>query len=126
MLVQGTDTIILVIGDSGSGKTTLLKRYLTTTSSEWESYRVKMQPAAGRQSRRSTGRPLHPAIVLKKTGDPVVIMDDAHAIGRKNLQYLLRRTLTPGGLNGCKRLLLFGKPELVKTISNLVSSVSQK
>jgi type II secretory pathway predicted ATPase ExeA len=126
MLVQGTDTIILVIGESGSGKTTLLKRYLTTTDSEWESYRIRTHPATVRQNRTSKGRSHYPAYVLKKTGDPVIIMDNAHAISRKNLQFLLRKTLTPGGINGCRRLILFGKTELVKTISNLVSSVSQK
>ena len=126
MLVQGSDTLILVIGESGSGKTTLLKRYLTTADIDWESYRIRTEPATGRQTRKSAGRPHYPAFVLKKTNDPVIVMDDAHAVNRKNLQFLLRKTLAPGGLNGCKRLVLFGNTELVKTISSLVRTVSQK
>ena len=126
MLVQGADTLILVIGEPGSGKTTLLNRYLATNDLEWESYRIRAHSATRRQQRQEAHRPYFTAFVLKKASDPIVIMDDAHAINRKNLQFLLRKMQAPGGLNGCRRLVLFGNPELVKRISHHVASVTNK
>jgi len=35
-LVQGTDLLVLVIGESGSGKTSLLHRYLVTSDGNWK------------------------------------------------------------------------------------------
>ena len=40
-LVQGTDLLVLVIGESGSGKTTLLHHYLVTTAVQWKADRVQ-------------------------------------------------------------------------------------
>ena len=40
-LIQGTETIILVLGEAGSGKTTLLKRYLSSSDAGWKICRIR-------------------------------------------------------------------------------------
>jgi type II secretory pathway predicted ATPase ExeA len=122
-LVQGTDLLVLVIGESGSGKTTLLHHYLVTTAVQWKADRVQTNgtstsdnPPPGQESGS------FPVFVQQDANDPIVIVDDAHKLPEKDLRFLLQEALVPGSSHKIKRLVLFGEPSLSSYIAALSES----
>ncbi|MDX2500030.1 MAG: hypothetical protein QNL14_05920, partial [Deltaproteobacteria bacterium] len=110
-LVQGTDLLVLVIGESGSGKTILLHRYLVTADVRWKTDRVQIdwlttsdKTSSDKQSNS------YPIFVQQDAKDPIVIVDDAHKLPENDLEYLLQDALVPGSSEKIKRLVLFGEP----------------
>jgi type II secretory pathway predicted ATPase ExeA len=121
-LVQGTDLLVLVLGESGSGKTSLLHRYLVTTDENWKADR--MQTDSGSTSDKST--PVkksgsYPVFIQQDAKDPIVIVDDAHKLPEKDLGFLLQEALVPESSRKIKRLVLFGEPGL----SNYITALSE-
>lgn len=116
-LVQGTDLLVLVIGETGCGKTTLLHRYLVTSDETWKADRIACEPA-GESDSTLTGEQQdgYPVFVQQDVADPIVIVDDAHKLPEKDLRFLLREALVPGSTQKIKRLVLFGEPTLSKYI----------
>ncbi len=124
-LVRGTDLIVLVIGESGSGKTTLLNRYLASTDTQWKSARIRTDPeTASTQPSEPRERRGHPAYILQDSVDPIVIVDDAHQLLQKELEFLVHETLVPGSSNKIKRLILFGESDLYTAVTKLAASIS--
>ena len=124
-LVQGTDLLVLVIGESGSGKTTLLHRYLVTSDGQWKADRIHTdgtstsdKPAPGQESES------YPIFVQQSAKDPIVIVDDAHKLPEKDLSFLLRKALVPRSSHKIKRLVLFGEPSLSTYITALSESTA--
>ncbi|MBE9545045.1 MAG: SPOR domain-containing protein, partial [Proteobacteria bacterium] len=121
-LVQGTDLLVLVLGESGSGKTSLLHRYLVTTDENWKADR--MQTDSTSTSDKST--PVkksgsYPVFIQQDAKDPIVIVDDAHKLPEKDLGFLLQEALVPESSRKIKRLVLFGEPGL----SNYITALSE-
>jgi DamX protein len=112
-LVQGTDLLVLVIGESGSGKTTLLHRYLVTTDGQWKSGQIQTD-STGASDKMSTGEQPkgYPVFIQQDAKDPIVIVDNAHKLPEKDLTFLLQEALVPGSPQKIKRLVLFGEPIL--------------
>lgn len=124
-LVQGTDLLVLVIGESGSGKTTLLHRYLVTSDLQWKADRIHTdgtstsdKPAPGQEAES------YPIFVQQDAKDPIVIVDDAHKLPEKDLSFLLRKALVPRSSHKIKRLVLFGEPILSTYITALSESTA--
>jgi general secretion pathway protein A len=112
-LIQGSDALILVVGEEGSGKSTLLQRILVTTDKPWKPCRVQTagSAAVGKLSRRKQAG--HPsAFLLQNPDGTIVLMDDAHRLSRRELRKLLRDTLTSDPARKIKRMVLFGQPRL--------------
>jgi DamX protein len=116
-LIQGSDALILVVGEKGSGKTTLLQRVLDTTDRHWKPCRVQTaaSEAVGRLSRlKQKSKPA--AFLLKDPSGTIVLMDDAHGLSRKELRKLIQDTLTPDPDRKIKRMVLFGEPRVSETL----------
>ena len=124
-LVQGTDLMVLVIGESGSGKTSLLHRYLATAEGHWKTDRIQTDGLSladkSGSGPKSDG---YPVFVQQDARDPIVIIDDAHKLPENDLIFLLRDALIPGSSRKIKRLVLFGEPSLSKFISALSESTA--
>jgi DamX protein len=124
-LVQGTDLIVLVIGEPGSGKTTLLNRYLASTDTEWKSARIHTDPETDStqpsEPREHRG---HPAYILQDSADPIVIVDDAHKLLQRELEFLIHEALVSGSSNKIKRLVLIGESDLYTAVTELAESLS--
>ena len=122
-LVQGTDLLVLVIGESGSGKTSLLHRYLVTAEGHWKTDRIQTDGLSLSDKYgsgpKSDGYPVF--VQQQDARDPIVIVDDAHKLPENDLIYLLREALIPGSLKKIKRLVLFGEPSL----SNYITAFSE-
>jgi type II secretory pathway predicted ATPase ExeA len=115
-LLQSGESLTLVIGDPGSGKTTLLQRYLTSTDGDWKTYRLRI-PGDARHSKTE----VHPAYLLR-TPAMLMMIDDAHRLGRRGLQFLIQEALS-GGPDGKMRLVLLGEPKIEKTIVATVRAI---
>jgi DamX protein len=124
-LVEGTDLFVLVIGEPGSGKTTLLNRYLASTDAEWNSVRILADPEPAETPSLEPAEPEgYPAYILQDATDPIVIVDDAHQLPQKDLEYLIHEALVPGSKNKIKRLVLFGESELYTAVTKIAASLS--
>ncbi len=115
-LVQGTDLLVLVVGESGCGKTTLLHRYLVTTDENWKADLIR--PDATEQPEG------YPVFIQQEAKDPIVIVDDAHKWSEKDLRFLLQEALVTESANKIKRLVLFGEPSLSNYITKLSESTA--
>ena len=116
-LIQGSDALILVVGEKGSGKTTLLQRVLATTDQPWKPCRVQTaaSEAVGRLSRlKSKSSPA--AFLLKHPSGTIVLMDDAHGLSRRELRKLVKDTLTSDPGRKIKRMVLFGESRVSETL----------
>ena len=121
-LVQGTDLLVLVIGESGSGKTTLLHRYLVTTDENWKAGLINPDPASVSDPALTGQQPDgYPVFIQQDAKDPIVIVDDAHKLPEKDLGFLLQKALVPESSHKIKRLVLFGEPSL----SNYITALSE-
>ena len=124
-LVQGTDLLVLVIGESGSGKTSLLHRYLVTAEGKWKTDQIPI--SGGIPSDLS---PLdrysesYPVFIQQDVEDPIVIVDDAHKLPEEDLKFLLQDALVPDSSEKIKRLVLFGEPGLNNFITALSESTA--
>ena len=116
-LVQGTDLLVLVIGESGSGKTTLLHRYLVKSNEKWKADRINPY-SAGESDQASEEDQLagFPVFIQQDTKDPIVIVDDAHKLPERDLRFLLHEALVPESKNKIKRMVLFGEPASVENV----------
>ncbi len=116
-LIQGSDALILVVGEKGSGKTTLLQRVLATTDQPWKPCRVQTAASegVGRLSRlKPKSSPA--AFLLKDPSGTIVLMDDAHGLSRRELRKLIQDTLTPDPDRKIKRMVLFGEPRVSENL----------
>ncbi len=124
-LVQGTDLLVLIIGEAGGGKTTLLHRYLVTSDETWKADRIQPDPAGESDSTLAAEQPDgYPVFIQQDVADPIVIVDDAHKLPEKDLRFLLRDALVPESKQKIKRLVLFGEPSLSNYIIALPESVA--
>ena len=121
-LVQGTDLLVLVIGESGSGKTTLLHRYLVTTDENWKAGLINPDPVSVSDPASTGQQPDgYPVFIQQDAKDPIVIVDNAHKLPEKDLGFLLQKALVPESSHKIKRLVLFGEPGL----SNYITALSE-
>ena len=124
-LVQGADLFVLVIGEPGSGKTTLLNRYLASTGTEWKSARIPAAPETASTQSSAPPEPRgYPVYILQDSAEPIVIVDDAHQLLQKELEFLIHEARVPGSSNKIKRLVLFGESDLYTTVTKLAASLS--
>ena len=121
-LVEGTDILVLVIGEPGSGKTTLLKRYLSFSGKVWASGKIQTGPAAVKSPDPNVHGSV-PAYVQLDSQEPIVIVDDAHALTREELIFLLREAIIPGSSQLIKKLVLFGESDLYAAITSFSDSI---
>jgi septal ring-binding cell division protein DamX/type II secretory pathway predicted ATPase ExeA len=123
--VQGSDFIVLVIGEWGIGKTTLLNRFLASTRSQLKPARIQLSPGDTTVPDSETkSRVDYPAFILQDSGDPIVIMDDAHELSEGELHYLLQKATTPGTSRKIKRWVLFGESMLMSSVTALADVLS--
>lgn len=121
-LVQGTDLLVLVIGESGSGKTTLLHRYLVTADVRWKTDQIQIDLLNTSDKPSPDQSPdSYPIFVQQDANDPIVIVDNAHRLAEKDLNFLLREALVPASSDKIKRLVLFGEPSL----NNYITALSE-
>jgi DamX protein len=128
-LVQGTEIIILVIGEAASGKTSVLKRYLTASIAGWKSGRIRIHPEAGDEPKQPVlfdEADSYPAYFLRDANDSIIIIDDAHELDLQQLKFLLQNTQSSGSSHNVRRFVLFGEPRLNKTVSALVETLSNE
>jgi DamX protein len=124
-LVQGTDLFVLVIGEPGSGKTTLLNRYLASIDTEWNSAMIRQDPGTVPDpSAVSPENGEYPAYILQDSANPVVIVDDAHQLPKKELEFLIHEAMVPGSKNKIKRLVLFGESNLFTAVTTLAAKLT--
>lgn len=122
-LVQGTDILVLVIGEPGSGKTTLLNRYLAACGEQWKAVRILADPADASPRKTDTlERGGYPAYVLQDPANPIVLVDDAHKLPQKELEFLLQEALADAGTDRINRLVLFGESDLYNRVSRLAAT----
>jgi len=124
-LVQGTDLLVLVIGESGSGKTSLLHRYLVTSDGNWKASLIQTDrtnlPDPASTGEKQNG---YPVFIQQDVKDPIVIVDDAHILPEMDLRFLLQEALVPESSDKIQRLVLFGEPLLSKNIATLSEAIA--
>lgn len=126
-LIQGTETIILVIGEAGSGKTTLLKRYLSSSDAGWKICQIRIHPAAeAKPSSLDKDVDSYPAHIRQNVADSIIIIDDAHKLAPKQLKGLLQNTQSSSSARKVKRFVFFGEPSLIDTISTTAETLANE
>lgn len=124
-LVQGSELLVLVIGEPGSGKTTMLNCYLASTETQWEPARILADRAPNpTQASAPEAYQGHPAFISKDSVNPFVIVDDAHRLPQAELEFLIREALMPGRTHKIKRLVLFGESSLYNAVTELAATLS--
>jgi DamX protein len=125
-LIQGNDRVILVIGERGIGKTTLLNRYLGSTESTWKSCRLRLYFDQPEDRPAPQKRKYHPALLSQDTKEPILMMDDAHYLTQKQLEYLLKKDAHEGGGVKFKRLVLFGDAGIIDAAAGITKLLAEK
>ena len=124
-LVQGTDLLVLVIGESGSGKTSLLHRYLVAAEGKWKTDQIQIDGGITSDlSPLDQNSDSYPVFIQQDVEDPIVIVDDAHKLPESYLRFLLQDALVPDSSEKIKRLVLFGEPGLNNFITDLSASTA--
>ncbi len=126
-LVQGSDFLILVIGEQGSGKTTLLNQFIASADDNWRTCRIRPHSKTDTGSapflENLNGRP---AFILSDKQPPIVMIDDAHELTGIELKYLLQETRSPGSERKPKRLVLFCEPRIKTALNTLTESMTKE
>ena len=123
-LVQGTEIIVLVIGEMGAGKTMLLTRYLRSSKGSWKTSQIRIHPVAEKiQPDLFKEMDSYPAYVLNDAGDPIIMIDDAHTLDKQQVQFLLQNATSSDDSKNVKRFVLFGEPGLNEMLSDLADSL---
>lgn len=126
-LVEGTEIIILVIGEAGSGKTTLLKRYLSSSEANWKTCRIRINPVAdAKQSSLDKDVDSYPAHIRQNVTDLIIIIDDAHKLTQKQLKGLLQNAQSSSSARQVKRFVFFGEPSLNETVSIISETLADE
>jgi DamX protein len=125
-LVQGGDSLILVIGEFGIGKTTLLERYLGASESSWETCRLRLNSGEAENQISQQELDDQPAYLLQDADDPILMIDDAHRLTQQQLEYLLKNEPIAGNSNKIKRLVLFGEQGLIDAAAGLTTLLDEK
>jgi DamX protein len=126
-LVEGTEIIILVIGEAGSGKTTLLKRYLSSSEASWKTCRIRIPPVAeAKQSSLDKDVDSYPAHIRQDVADPIIIIDDAHKLTQKQLKGLLQNAQSSSSARKVKRFVFFCEPSLNETVSTIAKTLADE
>jgi DamX protein len=126
-LVQGPDILVLVIGEPGSGKTTLLNRYRAAADGQWKAVRILTEPdTASPRTTDTLDRGGYPAYVMQDSENPIVIVDDAHRLPQKELEFLFQEALLPGSTNKIKKLFLFGESDLYTRAIRLAATYTSQ
>jgi type II secretory pathway predicted ATPase ExeA len=118
-LIAGQDTLILVIGERGSGKSTLLARFLSTCRLAWKDCRFHLRPDDLDKSPDVAVLHNHPTHVFQNKANQTMIIDDAHRLGPKALEYLQQTIWKPTQPCRSERLVLFGEPSLNADLNGL-------
>ncbi len=118
-LIAGQDTLILVIGERGSGKSTLLARFLNTCRLAWKDCRFHLRPDDRDKSPDVDVLHNHPTHVFQNKANQTMIIDDAHRLGPKALEYLQQTFWKPTQPRRSDRLVLFGEPSLNADLNGL-------
>ena len=128
-LVEGTEIIILVLGEAGAGKTTLLKRYLASSSAAWKTCHLQIHPKANAETNQSElfqDADRHPAYALQEFNDSTFIIDDAHDLNPQQLAFLLQNAESSDRPDKIKRFVFFGEPSLNETISTITETLNSE
>lgn len=126
-LIQGSDFLVLVIGEQGSGKTTLLNQLLASTDNKWRGCRIRAYSKT-----KSNNAPLlenldkHHAFILSDEKPPIMMLDDAHKLTDIELQFLLQEALSPGSMDKLKRLVLFCEPSIQAIMVALTTPIAKE
>ena len=122
-LIQGKESVTLVIGERGSGKTTFLNAYLQTANENWQRCKVKSKIiGAGRKKTVAKVGRRKLAYVCRETDIPTIIIDDAHQMTRAELKSLFRDAYQPRTGSRSKRLVLFGEPAINAIVTDIAET----
>ena len=122
-LIQGKESVTLVIGESGSGKTTFLNAYLKTAEENWQGCKIKASKVGSerKKSVRKAGKRKQ-AFICRDASLPVIIIDDVHQLTKPELKSLFRDAYNPRSGDRGKRLVLFGEPAINATVTEIADS----
>lgn len=123
-LIQGRDSLILVVGERGSGKTTMLNQFLATSNESWRAchIRIRNRTDGGRQTdlKHLDGRL---AYMLKNDRLPVIILDDAHELNTAELHFLFQFAGLSGDARKIKQMVLFCEPQIKTTLARILRGI---
>lgn len=122
-LVQGKESVTLVIGERGSGKTIFMNIYMQTADENWRRCHIKARTLGpkGKNPPRKTLKK-NQAFLCAGAEIPVVIIDDAHQMTKAELKSLFRDAYNPRNGNRSKRLVLFGDPSINARVTEIAET----